>query len=61
MIVTLNVLVDGEAHGELDFAFCACSTMLPEVKGVDINVVVATVGKKTNAMHNAPLCIAFVQ
>ena len=31
MIVALNVLVDGEARGELDFAFCACSRFFPGV------------------------------
>ena len=31
MIVTLNVLVDGEARGELDFAFYACSRLFPGV------------------------------
>ena len=31
LIVTLNVLVDGEACGELDFALCACSRFFPGV------------------------------
>ena len=57
------MLVDGEARGELDFAFCTCSRCFPggrelEVKEDNITVVVAAIGN--NVMENAPLCITFV-
>jgi len=61
LIVPLNVLVDGEARGELDFAFCACSRSFsrgrdPEVKGDDFTVVVAAVRKKETTRWKMRCC-----